>query len=164
MEIWEFRSVRAESWEALKVRPWFRTWSEKQRGRGARFMNECQSQDPVMEARRGACGLPGKRRHSTSDCGWHQRSCHFRTFPCGRIEERSAELRPMWTAKSDQPPADDDGRGSGGALYPLFIFLWDRIEKSKIPSAYKFTPITQWISDLPGSTVDNVLQRKSNRL
>jgi hypothetical protein len=70
----------------------------------------------------------------------------------------------MWMAKSDHPPADDDGGGRVGVLYPLFIFLWDRIEKSKISSAYKFAKITQWISNLPGSTVDNVLQRKSNRL
>lgn len=49
-------------------------------------------------------------------------------------------------------------------LVSLVHFSLRQERKSKIPSAYKFTTITQWISNLPGNTVDNVLQRKSNRL
>lgn len=36
--------------------------------------------------------------------------------------------------------------------------------KSKTPSAYKFTTITQWIHNLQGNTVDDELQMESNRL
>lgn len=70
---------------------------------------------------------------------------------------------PCELCNSDHLPADVDGGDAEVSCIPC-SFFFETGEKSKIPSAYKFPTITQWISNLPGSTVDNVLQRKSNRL
>lgn len=51
-------------------------------------MNECQSQDPVMEASRGACGLPGKRSSNI----W------LRLTP----EKLSVQNFPLWQNKGEE--------------------------------------------------------------
>lgn len=106
----------------------------------------------------------GRGVDATSGCHGHHTCCWFVYLPCSRIEERNAGdvcSMNIWS----RSPASQTMMDEGFLVLVLLLHFSLRQDgKSKTPSVYKFTTITQWINNLPGNTMDNVQQMKSNRL